>query len=181
MRKLITFIILAVAFTSCSNVGKYKESIESLSAEWEASTAKVSGTVDQITQAQEQAKSVLESMSLPEGTALTDEQSSKIAELKQTVQSQMGNLGQLAQKAFEFVNQWQEEGEKLEALKDGLAEGKLPGDAQATIDSLKGMVGTAGEKVSEWENQLGSANEAVQAASNSYNEIIATVQGPSEM
>ncbi|MCO6480989.1 MAG: hypothetical protein J5I94_30375 [Phaeodactylibacter sp.] len=181
MRKLITLIILALAFSSCSNVGKFKESIESLSSEWETTTAKVSATVDQITQAQEQAKSVLDAMAVPEGASLTEEQTNQVASLKQTVQDQMGNLGQLAQKAFEFVEQWQNEGEKLDALKSGLAEGKLPGDVQATIDSLKGLVGTAGEKVSEWEGQVNSANEAVQSAADSYNEIIATVQGPAEM
>lgn len=181
MRKLITITILALAFSSCSNVGKYKESIETLSAEWEASTAKVSAAVDQITQAQEQAKSVQEAMVLPEGASLTEEQSAKVATIQQTVQEQMGKLGELAQQAFEFVDQWQQEGEKVEALKDGLSEGKLPGDVQATIDNLKSMVATAEEKAVNWESQANDANKQVQAAADSYNAIIATVQGPSEM
>ena len=51
MRKLIFLTILSVAFASCSNVGKYKEAIESLSSDWESATSQVKATVDQITEA----------------------------------------------------------------------------------------------------------------------------------
>ena len=43
---------------------------------------------------------------------------------------------------------------------------------QATIDSLKGMIGTAGEKVSEWASQVDSAKQAVASATQSYNDVI---------
>ena len=97
----------------------------------------------------------------------------KLATLKQTVQSQMGNLGALAQQAFEFVTKWQEEGEKLTALKDGLSSGKLPGDVQATIDNLKGLVGSANGNVTAWTDQVNAAKEAVASATQSYNDMMA--------
>lgn len=174
MRKLIFLTILSVAFASCSNVGKYKEAIESLSSDWESTTSQVKATVDQITEAQNQATTALQNMNPSEEVAatLSDEQKNKIATVQQTVQSKVGDLGALAQQALEFIGKWQEEGEKLDALKEGLAGGKLPGDVQATIDSLKGMIGTAGEKVSEWASQVDSAKQAVASATQSYNDVI---------
>jgi len=175
MRKLIILAILAVALASCNNVGKYKEAIESLSSDWDAATSQVTATVDQVTQIQGQATTALESMNPSEDimAKLNDEQKGKLDMLKQTVQSQLGDLGALAQEAFAFVTKWQEEGGKLTALKDGLASGKLPGDVQATIDSLKGLIGTAGENVAAWTDKANAANQAVASATQSYNDLIA--------
>lgn len=177
MRKLILFTILAIALTSCSNVGKYKEAIDTLSSNWESTTSEVTSAVDQITQAQEMAKSALASMNPPAEVAATlnEEQTGKLNLLKQATQAQMGDLGALAQQAFEFVTEWQAEGEKLTALKDGLSSGKLPGDVQGTIDSLKGLVDTAGENVTTWTGKVNAAKEAVASAQQSYTDLIASI------
>ncbi|MCB0551646.1 MAG: hypothetical protein KDD19_29035 [Phaeodactylibacter sp.] len=174
MRKLIILSILSIALASCSNVGKFKEAIETLSTDWEGTTAKVTAVVDQINATQAQAKSALESMNPSEEVAATlnDDQKAKLAIIQQTVQSQMGELGTLAQKAFEFVSQWQTEGEKLTALKDGLAAGKLPGDVQATIDSLKELMGTAEQNVTNWTGMVDGAKTAIASATQSYNDLI---------
>ena len=174
MRKLIILSILAVALASCSNVGKFKEAIESLSTDWEATTGKVTAVVDQINSVQAQAKSALDSMNPSEevAAAMSDEQKTKLASLQQAAQGQMGELETLAQQAFDFVSKWQTEGEKLTALKDGLAAGKLPGDVQATIDSLKGLMGNAEENVTAWTGQVESAKENVAIATQSYNDLI---------
>ncbi|MCB0578773.1 MAG: hypothetical protein KDD10_05625 [Phaeodactylibacter sp.] len=174
MRKLILLSVLAVALASCSNVGKYKDAIESLSSDWESTTSQVTAVVDQINQAQAQAKSALEGMNPSEEVvaAFTDEQKTKLASLKQAVQGQMSDLGALSQQAFEFVSKWQEEGQKLTALKDGLASGKLPGDVQATIDSLKGLIGTAKENATTWAGKVESAQTTVASATQSYNSLV---------
>ena len=183
MRKLIILSLLAAALASCSNVAKYKEAIETLSADWEATTSKVSATVSQITEAQDQAKTALQAISPSEeaSASLTEDQSMKIGELQGVLQEQMGNLGQLAQKAFEFVNQWQEGSEKLEDLKTGLAEGKLPADAQSTIDNLKEMVTTAGEEVKGWESEVNTAKEAIKKVTDTYNELIGSSMDKADM
>ncbi len=175
MRKLILLTMVAAVLASCSNVGKYKEAIESLSSDWDSTTSQVTAVVDQITQVQGQAKAALEGMNPSEKalSMMTEEQTGKLDMLKQTLQSQIGDLGALAQQAFEFVTKWQEEGNKLTALKDGLASGKLPDDVQATIDSLKGLVGTAGENVTAWTEKANAAKQAVDSASQSYTELMA--------
>lgn len=177
MRKLFLFAIVAFVLTSCSNVGKYKEAIETLSSDWESTTSQVTGAVDQITQAQEMAKSALASMNPSEEVAATlnEEQTGKLNILKQATQAQMGDLGTLAQQAFEFVTKWQSEGEKLTALKDGLSSGKLPGDVQGTIDSLKGLISTAGENVTTWTGKVDAAKQAVASAQQSYTDLIASL------
>ncbi len=182
MRKLIFLSILALAFTACNNVGKFKESIESLSSDWESTTSQVMAVVDQVSQAQTQAKSAMETMQPSEELAaqLNEEQKDKIGELQQKVQEQMATLGDLSKEAFEFVNKWQENGEKLEALEEGLSSGNLPSDAQSTIDELRAMVETANEKVSSWSEQANGAKEAVSNATQSYNEIVASAGGEAQ-
>ncbi|MCG8332084.1 MAG: hypothetical protein MI974_30650 [Chitinophagales bacterium] len=178
MRKLIVFSILALAFTACSNVGQYKEAIEGLSSNWEETTTKVSGVVDQISQAQEMAKSALASMSPSEEIVaqMSEEQTSTLNGIKESVQAQMGGLGELSKTAFEFVNKWQAEGETLKGLTDGLSNGKLPKDVQTTIDGLKGIVDEANTNVEGWNGQLGSAKEAVGAAVQAYTDLMGSFQ-----
>lgn len=177
MRKLILFSVLAIALTACDSVGKYKESIESLAANWEETTTKVTGMIDQISGAQDMAKTALKSMNPSEEVmaAMSEEQTGQLNGLKEKVQAQMGSLGDLSKTAFEFVNKWQEEGKKLTALTEGLSEGKLPADAASTIESLKGMVEQGNEKVESWGEQVNSAKESVSEASNAYTEMVASL------
>ncbi|MCB0570149.1 MAG: hypothetical protein KDC66_10315 [Phaeodactylibacter sp.] len=173
MRNLILVSLLALAF-SCSNVGKFQEAINTLSTDWDAATAQVTEAVNKISQTQDMAKSALSAMN-PDETVmakLTDEQKTKIDELKQGVQGQMASLGQLAQTAFEFVSKWQKEGENMEALKEGLANKKLPKDVQATIDNLKAMATTGTENAASWNEQASAAADAANQASQAYNELI---------
>lgn len=175
MRKLILLSLLTLTF-ACNNVAKFEEPINTLSSEWDAATTQVTEVVNKISQTQDMAKSALAAMN-PDETVmakLNDEQKGKIEELKQGLQGQIANLGQLAQTAFEFVNNWQKEGEKLTALKDGLAGKKLPKDVQTTIDSLKTLVGSANDSIASWGGQITAASDAVNQASQSYNELISS-------
>ncbi|MCB0552777.1 MAG: hypothetical protein KDD02_04435 [Phaeodactylibacter sp.] len=176
MRKLILLSLLTLAF-SCNNVGKFQEAINTLSSDWDAATAQVTDVVGKISQSQELGKTALQTVN-PDEMAMAkmnDEQKAKVESIKQSLQEQIGSLGQLAQSAFEFVNKWQTEGEKLTALKEGLANKKLPKDVQATIDSLKSMADTATQNASSWNEQVASATAAINQASQSYNDLMSSI------
>jgi chromosome segregation ATPase len=177
MRNLILFSVLAIALTSCSNVGKYKESIEGLAGNWEETTTKVTAMVEQINGAQQLAKSALASMNPSEEVVaeMSEEQTASLNGLKEKVQSQMASMGELSKTAFEFVNKWQEEGKKLNGLTEGLTSGKLPGDVETTLESLKGMVESANEKVENWGEQVNAAKESVASASQEYTNLISSL------
>lgn len=180
MRKLILFSVLALAFTSCSNVAQYKDAIDTLSGDWEGTTAKVTAMVEQISQTQTMAKSALDAMAPSEEITaqMSDEQTNLLNGLKEEVSGQLGSVGDLSKTAFEFVSKWQSEGENLNALTDGLTAGKLPEDAQGMIDGLTGLVQEGNTNVETWGEQVNTIKEAVTAASASYSSLIGSFTSP---
>jgi chromosome segregation ATPase len=176
MRKLIMFSVFAFAFTACSNVAQYKDAIDTLSTDWESTTAKVTAMVEQISQTQTMAKSALDAMAPSEEITaqMSEEQTGVLNGLKEQLSGQLGSIGDLSKTAFEFVNKWQSEGENLKALTDGLTAGKLPEDPQGMIDSLTGLVGEGNTNVESWGEQVNTIKEAVASASASYSSLISS-------
>ncbi|HMQ50069.1 MAG TPA: hypothetical protein PKA00_21765 [Saprospiraceae bacterium] len=179
MRKLI-FLFLLTGVFSCNNVAKYKDAINGLATDWDATTATVSGLIEKITAVQTQAKDLMTSMNPSEeaAAAMNEQQTATLNDLKQGLQANLGTLGEMSKTAFEFVSKWQSEGEKLTALKDGLAAGKLPKDVQATIDSLKATAEEGKSKVGEWEGGLENTQDMVQKAAAAYQQLMASIVAP---
>lgn len=179
MRKLI-FLFLVTSVFSCNNVAKYKDAITGLATDWDATTATVTGLVEKITGLQNQAQNLMTSMNPSEevAAAMNEQQTATMNDLKQGLQANLGTLGEMSKAAFEFVSKWQTEGEKLTALKDGLAAGKLPKDVQATIDSLKATAEEGKSKVSEWEGALENNQDMVQKAAAAYQQLMASITTP---
>ena len=173
MQKFLLFAVLTFVLASCSNVGKYKEAIESLSGDWDSTTNAVVAIGEKITTAQNSWNTMQESM------VVTDEMTENLGEdvLGQITELVAGNgaisdqFGDLSKGVFEFVSNWEEKGKKLTELKEGLAGGKLPGDVQGTIDELTNLVSEGKTKVSGWEEGLASAQAAAQSAMTKFKDL----------
>lgn len=178
MQKFFLFAVLTLFLASCSNVGKFKDSIETLSGDWDSTTSAIVALSEKVTTAQNswnQAKA---------GMAITEEMQSTLGEdvLGQITELVAGNgaineqFGGLSSGIFEFVANWEEKGKMLTALKDGLTAGKLPENPQASIDELTALIAEGKEKMGGWETALTGAQSAAQGALARFTELTSGAQ-----
>lgn len=174
MRRLIFFSMLALVLSSCSNVAQFKEPVETLINDWEATTGKIMTVMEQITQMQNAATTTLNAMSPSEEIfeQMNDDQKATLSNLVQQVQLQVGSLGNTSKKAFEFVNKWQQGGEQLSTLNDGISNGELPENPEAMIKELQGLLSTGNTNIENWTNQTSAAKEAINSATQGYTSLM---------
>jgi chromosome segregation ATPase len=156
MKKVFAFAAFAILLSSCSNVGKYKPMIEELSANWDSATSAVTEFAGKVTAAQADMASMnsqlnVDSEVMDNWDSATKE---KFGEITSSAKTSMESLSGLNNELDGFISSWQEKGADLQALKDGLAAGKLEGDVQGKIASLSAAATDATSKLSGWQDRL---------------------------
>lgn len=178
MQKLFLFVVLAFSLASCSNVGKHKDAIMSLSGEWDSATQLVTDLSGKVSNAQNSWNT------MKAGMQITEELKSKLGEdaLGQLTTLIAGNssissgFSGISQEVLGFISNWEDKGKLLTGLKDGLTAGKLEGDVEGTISTLTSLIGEGKEKVGSWEEKLGGTQSAAEAAFAKFQEIVSAVQ-----
>lgn len=162
MRKFILLTLLAACCLGCNNTEQNTEEIKALVQEWDKATMEVTGAINHIAEAQDSVNLAIRMMLEAEG--LTGKTKEEQQALSENLQAQNERLAEYAQRAFEFVNQWQEGAERLDMLKTGSKQEALPADTKDRIDKLKDLVNTGLAKAEEWDRIAREAKDTADLA-----------------
>ncbi len=168
----ILIALVFVAFSCGDSVEKYRANIEKLSTDWQETTNMVTELLGKVQGDQAKAQSMMGQMTMPEGFAMTPENSQKAQELKSTVQNEAGKLGQMAQTIAAFAQDWTTKSAQVEALTGSLTSGEVAADTQMQIDNLKTSVDEARSKVDEWQSAYSDATDSYNSAYDSFMDLM---------
>ncbi len=174
MRQITLIFGLLIALAACDSVAQFKEPIMNLAANWETATAQVTEFAENLNNQKQQFQSTLSGMQLSEEMKgkLSEEVMGKVNTLQQQYAGYGETFNNLSNQVEAFVSNWQEKGETLNTLQEGLENGSLPADAQAQIASLKDLVQSAGPTVEEWQGKLEEATQGAGQVAEQYQALI---------
>lgn len=163
MKKLF-FILLPLLVVACKGVEQYRTGIEELSGNWDNTTkavtdfqASVSSDLTNYTQA-------LAALQPADVSKLTPEQVTGWEASQKAVTDALGAFAPLQKTIADFVDQWSQKTAEVTALKDGLAAGKIEGDAGMKLTELNNMVTTANENLTAWQASYATVKNGVETA-----------------
>lgn len=179
MRKIALFAMI-LAFVACDSVAKYKDGIEKLATDWDGATELVTNLASKLTTAQESLNGMKSQMNLTEEIKSQLSEDALTAAMKYIGQFTgfSETLGNLSGEVFGFVSNWQEKAKEVQALKDGLAAGKIEGDVPAKINDLTTMVDEAKGKVSAWDETISNTTSEAETAYGQFKAILDAVAQP---
>lgn len=174
MKKVLAFLSVTIFLASCGgNVAKYKPMIEELAANWDNTTSAVTEFSTMVKNEQSGALNLANNLQFdPAVMEKWDEGTiSKYNNIQSMAQSSSNGLASISSELDEFVTSWMAKSRDVQALKDGLAGGKLEGDVQGKISNLTTTISDATNKLESWKDQFGKIKSALADASNMYSEF----------
>ena len=163
MKKMLLAAVAGLLLVACNNVKKYEVPIQTLASQWDSTQTVVGNFAALLNQEIQNAQNMQAGMQLPEDATkkMKEEAMGKLQELQASFQSQANVLAEINNEVAAFVASWDEKGQSLTALKDGLAAGKLDKEVDTTISDLQTVVSDAGAKVASWTEKLNAAKAAM--------------------
>lgn len=177
MRTLFVIGALALFFSSCSDVERFRAPIESLSTEWENTTAMATEFVNTLQTTQRDLQDKFAQLSVPEELTLSEASADQVAELKDDYQEELSSLTDLSQEVSTFISDWQGKEEMLNELKEGLAAGNLGGSTMGTIEAVQTNIEEAKSTIEDWQGELEDIRANNSEILESFSELIADLQG----
>ncbi len=179
MKKVFAFTAFALIFAACSNVAKFKPMIEELAAKWDSTTTSITDLANMMKSEQANWMNAVNGMQVaPEAMAKWDDAAkAKYNEIQTAAQTSTTNFSGIASDLDAFVSSWGEKSKEVQALKDGLAAGKLEGDVQAKIAELTAAATDATTKVSDWQAKFNEIKTAAANAQQMFASFMETTQG----
>jgi len=179
MKKILVFSAFALFLAACSNVATFKPMIEELASKWDGTTAAVTEFATNVKSEQSGWMNSINEMQIaPEAMTKWDEASkTKYNDIQASTENATTNLASISTELDAFIATWQEKGNEVQALKDGLSAGKLEGDVQAKIADLTNVANEATNKIAEWTTKFTEVKAAAAQAKQMFTEFTGTLPG----
>lgn len=177
MKRLIAFALPLLFLVACNSVEKYRSGIESLATQWDQTTASVTEVAQMVTAEQANFDQNLTSMVVAEDAMakLKDDKKNMVMDAFNALQTSGASFGTIAGEVNDFVTNWTAKADQVNALKEGLANGKLEGDVTAQIAELTNLVTEAGTKVTSWKEQIEAAKAGIASKQEAYQTVVAEI------
>ncbi len=179
MKKLF-FFILPLLVLSCKGVEQYKAGIEELSGKWDTTTKAVSDFSGMVSSDMSNYTKALASIKMDDATAkkLKPEQIQAWEAGEKAATDALAAYAPLQKTINDFLKTWTEKSADVNALKSGLAAGKLEGDVTAKIAELNAMVTTAGENLNAWKASYSTVKGAVASSLTNLQQMMTSMTTP---
>ena len=167
MKKLI-FLFLPVLVFACKGVEQYRASIEGLATAWDSTTADITEYSSTLGADLSSFSQAATAMTLGEDVMknLKPEEAEQWKGAQSAFMQAMQAYVPLRTQVGDFLKSWGEKAAEVQALKDGLANGKLEGDIPGQVASLTETMTNARGTLAEWQTAYKSAHDGVQSASD---------------
>ena len=173
MKKLFILLLPVIMFACGKGVEQYRAGIEALAADWDATTSAVTefsstiaGDLSNFTQLSGSLQLSADVQKKLKPEQVTEWQNAQAA-FAQALQP----FAPLRTQVGEFTKTWGDKTAEVQALKDGLAAGKLEGDVTGQIDSLTTFVAQAKESLTGWQTSHAAAKSGAQAAGDALKAV----------
>jgi hypothetical protein len=179
MKKLF-FFLLPLLVLSCKGVEQYRAGIEEVSGSWDTTTKAASDFSGMVASDMTNYTKALASMNPDEATMkkLKPEQVTAWTAAQKGATDALTAYAPLQKTIGDFMKTWTEKSADVNALKEGLAKGKLDGDVAAKITELKAMIATAGENMTAWKASYATIKNGVAAALTNLQQMMASYATP---
>ena len=175
MKKILLAAVAGLILVACNNTAKFKAPTESLATQWDSTTTVVANFATMLGQEIANVQAMTSGMMVTEeAKAKLDEAGkAKLAELESGWATESAGLNAANDEVNAFVTSWGEKTQKLNALKEGLAAGKLDKETDATIAELTTAVTDAGTSVAAWTEKLNAAKTKLAEIAKQHGELFA--------
>lgn len=176
MKNLLLFVLPLILFSCKSGVEAHKAAIEELGTNWDAATTAVTGFAEALTAEVNSFNSVSEMTAIADASSLKGDAATKYAEAAKAFTDATAGYGAIQAELNEFVGMWTEKSAAVNALKEGLAAGKIEGDVAAQIADLTGLVTKANEGLAGWQAKQAEVKAASDAAAETLKSVYEMVK-----
>lgn len=168
MKKLILLLLPLVIFACGKGVEQYRAGIETLSAEWDATSSAVSDFTKTLNGDLSSFSQLAGQMRLSEDVQknLKPEQATQWQAAQGAFTQALQAFAPIRTQVAEFTKAWGDKAAEVQALKDGLAAGKLEGDVPAQLEGLNALVTQAKASLAGWQTAHAAAKSSTQAAAD---------------
>lgn len=180
MKKLFFFLLPLLVVFSCKSVEQYRAGIEEVSGNWDSTTKALSDFSAMVSSDMTNYTKAMGTMQLDEATTakLKPEQQQAWTAAQKGVADALGAYAPLQKTIGDFMKTWTEKSADVNALKEGLAKGKLEGDVNAKLNELKGLITTANENLAAWKASYNTVKNGVGAALANLQQVHASLMPP---
>jgi hypothetical protein len=175
MKKVLSFVAIALVLGACNSVAKYKPQIDELSKTWDSTTSQVTEFANSVKTEQANWANATSTMNVaPEAmTKWDDAAKAKYTEIKTAADGSSAGIAGIATEVDGFVTTWMEKSNEVKALQDGLAAGKIEGDVQTKIADLTATATAASAKLGEWKTKFDTVKAQASSAQQMFADFMA--------
>lgn len=176
MKKVLSFVAIALVLGACNSTDKFKPQIEELSKTWDSTTSQVTEFANSVKTEQANWANATSTMNVaPEAMAKwNDAAKAKYTEIKTAADGSSASIAGIATEVDGFVSTWMEKSTQMKALQDGLAAGKIEGDVQAQVADLTATATAASAKLGEWKTKFDAVKAQASSAQQMFADFMAT-------
>jgi hypothetical protein len=173
MKKLILIALPLFIFSCKPGVESFRPQIEELATNWDTNTKSVTDFANNLTTEISGFTNLATTMTLTEDVVkgLKPDMAAKYTEATTAFSAATSAYGPIQSELGEFTKMWVEKTAGVNALKDGLTQGKIEGDVKMQIADLTALIAQASEKVTGWQAKQAEAKAATEAASAKLKEV----------
>lgn len=166
MKKLLFLLLPVVLFSCGKGVEQYRAGIETLATDWDATTSAVTEFTNTLNSDLSSFSQLAGSLRLSDEvqSKLKPEQATQWQEAQAAFTQALQGFAPIRTQVAEFSKAWGEKAAEVQALKDGLAAGKIEGDVNAKVTELTALVAQAKEQLAGWQTAHAAAKAATQTA-----------------
>ncbi len=173
--KNLFFFLLPLLLVACKGVEQYRTGIEELSGNWDTTTKAVTDFQGMVSSDLTNYTQTLAAMQPDDAmkAKMKPEQVTAFETAQKGVTDALGAYAPMQKTMSDFITTWSEKTAEVTALKDGLAAGKIEGDAGAKLTELNAMVTTANENLTAWQASYATVKGGVDASVNALKAMVA--------
>jgi hypothetical protein len=173
MKNLILFIFPLFIISCKPGVEAYRAQIEELTTNWDNTTKSVTDFANNLTTEISVYSNTSSTMTLAEDVmkSLKPDMAAKYTEATTAFSAATAAYGPIQAELGEFTKMWVEKSAGINALKEGLANGKIEGDVKMQIADLTALIAQATEKMSGWQGKQAETKAAAEAATAKLKEV----------
>lgn len=177
MKNLLVFLLPMLLIVSCDNIAKHKTAIEELGSKWDETSASVSSFSTMLNGFVNAQNKEIAGFNISEEVMkkLSPEMLESFEGAKSGLMESIASFGPLQSSLGELTQGWSEKAADVQALKDGLAAGKIEGDVAAQVASLTDYMTGATEQFSGLQESFNSAKAASEEKSSAAQTIFKTI------
>ncbi len=177
MKNLFAIALPLVFLVACNSVEKHRAGIETLATQWDETTNQVTEFAGTVQAEQASFQQNLAGLVVAEDAMakVKEDKKNLVTEAYASFQNAGASYASISAEIGNFVATWTEKAAEVNALKEGLAAGKLEGDVAAKVAELTTTATEASAQLTTWKEQLEATKSAVAAQQTQYQTVVAEV------